>query len=94
MVYPRMGNIPTVARDPRIAAISAAQNEHKMLFAFYLLFAQFYTHTRSPTKPGMDSAWWLRLASAPGDFLDQRLIRNSTARQALLPHFVSPSPLD
>lgn len=27
-------------------------------------FAHFYTHTRSPIKPGMDSARWLRLDSA------------------------------
>lgn len=36
-----------------------------MLFAFYLLFAQFYTHTLSPIEPGMDSACRLRLASPP-----------------------------
>lgn len=69
--YTHIWGIFPLAHDPWIAAVSAAQNEHKMLFAFYLLFAQFYTHTRSPTKPGMDSACWLRLASAPGGFLDQ-----------------------
>lgn len=58
--------------------MSAAQNEHKMLFAFYLLFAQFYTHTLSPIEPGMDSACWLRLASSPCGFPSRGPVQRKT----------------
>lgn len=46
----RVEDTPSGAGDSWVAALSAAQNEHKMLFAFYLLFAQFYAHKHTLAK--------------------------------------------